>query len=492
MRDLALGPAATTIACLVACNASQAPRVPALSSPSRVGLQPCAVSGVGRPALCGVATVPEDRATRAGRTLSLDVVVVPAADEEHAKPDPLFVLAGGPGQSATELAAETLEAFTSVAETRDIVFVDQRGTGRHSPLRCSLLGDDADFGTLAGGVLPEARLRDCLAHMDARPELYTTSVAVDDYDEIAARLGYECVNLFGGSYGTEVAQEMMRRHPGRVRAVVLDAVSPLDVDFVLDFAANAQQVFDAVADECAHDPACHGAFPDPRGDLERAMAHYRAAPARVSAPVDGQKRATATLDANAVAMTVRFLLYSVESRGWVPAIVHAAAAGDDAALAPYVVRGTAFAASALSAGMYLSVTCAEDLAGVTPQDAERAAAGTFLGTARVGPILRACTFWPRGSIPPDFHEPVRSLAPVLLLNGTLDPATPAAMVDHVRASLPNARAVIVPGGGHGVSDGGCLPGIVTRFLDAPAAPLDTACVVPVATKFTLEPRPDPE
>ncbi|HEX8789630.1 MAG TPA: hypothetical protein VF765_01675, partial [Polyangiaceae bacterium] len=161
----ALGPAAT-LACLVSCGASLAPRVPALPSPSRIGLQPCAVTGVGRPALCGVATVPEDRATRVGRTLSLDVVVVPAADKERTNPDPLFVLAGGPGQAATELAADTLQSLTSVSETRDIVFVDQRGTGRHSPLRCPLLPNDGapDFGTLAGGVLPEQRLRDCLAH----------------------------------------------------------------------------------------------------------------------------------------------------------------------------------------------------------------------------------------------------------------------------------------------------------------------------------------
>jgi len=466
--------------------------VSAPSSSSEIALLPCAVSGVGRPALCGVATVAEDRATRAGRTLSLEVVVVPAADKERAKPDPLFVLAGGPGQAATELAAQTSQVFASVGETRDIVFVDQRGTGRHSPLRCPIIGDDEDIGTLAGGVLPEDRLRDCLAHMAARPELYTTSVAVDDYDEIAARLGYERVNLFGGSYGTEVAQESMRRHPERVRAVVLDAVSPLDVDFVVTFAANAQHVFDALADECARDPACHGAFPDPRGDLERALARYRASPVRVSAPVHGQTRATATLDANAVAMTVRLLLYSEDTRGWVPAIVHAAAAGDDAAIAPYVVRGTELAASAMSVGMYLSVTCAEDVAGVTEQDAERATAGTFLGTARVGPILRACTFWPRGSVPPDFHQPVRSHAPVLLLNGTLDPATPAAMVDHLRESLPSARAVIVPGGGHGVSEGGCLPGIVARFLDAPAAAIDTSCVAPVATRFSLKLPPGPE
>jgi pimeloyl-ACP methyl ester carboxylesterase len=435
--------------------------------------------------MCGVVTVPEDRVTRVGRTLSLDVVVVPAEETERAQPDPVFVLAGGPGQAATELAAQTLAAFRSLARTRDLVFVDQRGAGRHSPLRCPIDGDDV--GTLAGGVLPEGRLRECLAHMDARPELYTTTTSAEDDDEIAARLGYDRVNLLAGSYGTEIAQEMMRRHPQRVRAAVLDGVSPLDIDFVLPFAVNAQHVFDALADECARDAACHGAFPDPQRDLERALAHYRASPERVSAPVPGHGLVTATLDANAVAMMVRSLLYSPETRGWVPAVVHAAAEGNDAAVTPYVVRGTVLAAAASSVGLYLSVTCAEDVAGVTALDAERATAGTFLGTARVGPILRACTFWPRGRVPADFHEPLRTDAPVLLLGGTMDPATPAAMVEHLRASVPNARAIVVPGGGHGVSEVGCVPAIVARFVDTPAAPLDASCVAAVETKFALEP-----
>ena len=190
---------------------------------------------------------------------------------------------------------------------------------------------------------------------------------------------------------------------------------------------------------------------------------------RVSAPVRGHGLVTATLDANAVAMMVRSLLYAPETRGWVPAVVHAAAEGNDAAVTPYVVRGTVLAAAASSVGLYLSVTCAEDVAGVTALDADRATAGTFLGTARVGPILRACTFWPRGRIPADFHEPLRTDAPVLLLGGTMDPATPAAMVEHLRASVPNARAIVVPGGGHGVSEVGCVPAVVARFVDTPAA-----------------------
>jgi pimeloyl-ACP methyl ester carboxylesterase len=479
-----LGPAAA-LACLVACAASHAPRAPAPSSPPGIALLPCAVRGLGRPSFCGVASVPEDRVTRRGRVVDLDVVVIPASDADGARPDPVFVLAGGPGQAATDAAADVAETFAAALTKRDFVLLDQRGTGRHSPLRCRLAADDAELGTLAGGALPEDRLRACLDRLDARPELYTTSIAADDLDEVAARMGYERVNLLAGSYGTAVAQEMMRRHPGRVRTAVLDGVVPLDVDFVEAFAPNAQRVLDEVVAECARDEACHGAFPDPRGDLDRAVARLQAAPVRVAARSHGDRTAAATLDVGALAMSVRKLLYSDATRGFVPAVLHAAASGDDRAIAPLVVRTAEAMARDLSVGAYLSVTCAEDLAGVTPAQAEEVAAGTFLGTARVGPTLRACAFWPLGAVEPGFHSPVRSDVPVLLLSGTMDPATPVEWADRVAAVFPRARKLVVPGGGHGVSDSGCVPQVISRFLDAPASQLDASCIVPVPTKFAL-------
>jgi pimeloyl-ACP methyl ester carboxylesterase len=299
-------------------------------------------------------------------------------------------------------------------------------------------------------------------------------------------MGYQGVNLLAGSYGTAVAQEMMRRHPGRVRTAVLDGVVPLDVDFVDAFAPNAQRVLDEVLAECGRDAACHAAFPDPRGDLDRAVARLRAAPVRVAARTRGDRTTTtATLDVSALAMSVRKLLYSDATRGFVPAVLHAAASGDDDAIAPLVVRSAEAMVRDLSVGAYLSVTCAEDLAGVTLPQAEEMAAGTFLGTARVGPTLRACAFWPLATLEPGFHSPVRSELPVLLLSGTMDPATPAEWADRVAAMLPHARSLVVPGGGHGVSDSGCIPDVVSRFLDVPDAELDVSCVVAVSTKFAL-------
>jgi pimeloyl-ACP methyl ester carboxylesterase len=446
---------------------------------------PCAVRGLGRPSFCGVATVPEDRVTRRGRAVDLDVVVIPASDVDGARPDPVFVLAGGPGQAATDAAADVAETFAAALTKRDFVLLDQRGTGRRSPLRCRLAANDGELGTLAGGALPEDRLRECLQRLDARAELYTTSIAADDLDEVAARMGYQRVNLLAGSYGTAVAQETMRRHPGRVRTAVLDGVVPLDVDFVEAFAPNAQRVLEEVVAQCARDEACHASFPDPRGDLDRAVARLRAAPVRVAARFHGDRTAAATLDVSALAMALRKLLYSESTRGFVPAVLRAAASGDDDAIAPLVVRTAEAMVRDLSVGAYLSVTCAEDLAGVTLPKAEEAAAGTFLGTARVGPTLRACTFWPRRAVEPGFHSPVRSDVPVFLLSGTMDPATPVEWADRVAAMLPRARRLVVPGGGHGVSDSGCVPELVSRFLEAPGAELDTSCVVPVPTRFAL-------
>jgi pimeloyl-ACP methyl ester carboxylesterase len=467
---------------LAGCASHVAGAPPVVVVP-RVSLQPCAVRDVGRPAFCGVAEVPEDRDARSGRVVALDVVVVPAQDREHARPDPVFVLAGGPGQAATDATADFAEVFAGALAERDFVFVDQRGTGRRSPMRCALVGEDGDLGTLAGGDLPEDRLRACLAHLDARPELYTTDLAVDDLDEVAARLGYEAVDVLAGSYGTTVALQLVRRHPSRVRAVVLDGVVPPDREYVVPFARNAQRALDTLLAECAGDPVCRADFPDPGADMRAALARLATAPVRVTAPVEGAQRATATLDASAFAMAVRQLLYSPATRGLVPAVLHAAAAGEDAALAPFVVSAGRAIARDLSVGMYLTVTCSEDLPGIDADAARRDTEGTFLGMARVGPTLRACGFWPHRVVDASARQAVRSDVPALMLSGTADPATAIEWAEGARGSLPNARSLVVPGGGHGVADVGCVPGLVKRFLDAPEEAIDASCVARVSTRF---------
>ena len=443
-----------------------------------IALALCSIEGLDVPALCGLARVFEDRRTREGRILALRIVIVPAR-APGTKREPIVFLAGGPGQAATDIVADVAEGLAQAGAMRDLVFIDQRGTGHDSPLRCNLLTRDNDLDHLASGALPEARLQACLATMDANPRSYTTPIAMEDLDEILDRLGYRGqLNLIGGSYGSYAAQVFARLYPARVRTLVLDGVVPTNADYPLRFAERSQRAFDQVVDECAHDAACRATFPDPRSDLALARARLREQPVILKTT-----RASAVFDADAFSMFVRSLLGSPDGRGLVPAVVRAAAAGHYDAFAAPVVDGQFGVLESQSVGMYLTVNCTEVLSKATMNDADRLARGTFLGVARAGPMLRACAIWPKGIDVAALHEPLRSDVPALLLSGTVDNATSLDDARSVAANLPNARSVVVRGGGHTVGGTPCIGGVIARFIEEPLAPVDASCVRPITTAF---------
>jgi pimeloyl-ACP methyl ester carboxylesterase len=441
-------------------------------------LASCSTQGLEASALCGVARVFEDRRTRQGRTITLRIVVVPAR-APATKREPLVFLAGGPGQAATDLVGDLADGLAQAGAMRDLVFIDQRGTGHESPLRCNLLARDDDLDHLASGALPEARLHACLATMDANPRLYTTPIAMEDLDEILDRLGYRGqVNLVGGSYGTYAAQVFAHLYPARVRTLVLDGVVPANADYPLRFAERSQRAFEQVVDECAHDAACRVAFPDPRSDLALAQARLREQPVILKTT-----RASVVFDVDAFSMFVRSLLGSPDGRGLVPAVVRAAAAGNYDAFAAPVIDGQFGVLESQSVGMYLTVNCTEVLSGATMNDAERLARGTFLGVARAGPMLRACAIWPRGIDVAALHEPLHSEVPALLLSGTVDNATSLDDARSVAATLPRARSVVVRGGGHTVGGTPCMDDVIARFIEEPLVPVDASCIRPITTTF---------
>ncbi|HEY8090922.1 MAG TPA: alpha/beta hydrolase [Polyangiaceae bacterium] len=457
----------------------------ARSGGQRIALSPCTVPDLPRPAKCGVARVFEDRALGRGRVIPLRVVVVPAA-EPPALPDPVVYIMGGPGGAATTVVPSTMEAFSKSAAKRDFVFVDQRGMATDSPLRCKLADGD-DLGTLPGGALPEARLRACLASMDADPSLYTTAVAVDDLDEVLTALGYGAVDVLGESYGSFAAQAFAKAHLGRVRSLVLSGVSsPIGVSPQIRFAASAQAVLDQTFAACAAVAACHAAHPDPASELARAMARLRDRPERIAVDADG-KRYQAIVDANGLAMGIRLMLYSAEERAHVIDAIHAAAQGDLEPIELAVVYAGITLTQDLSVGAYLSITCAESLAGVTDEEVRRATASTFLGMSRIGPIRDACKYWPKRPAPPWLHELLRADVPALLVDGTMDAATPVGDLGPIAAALPHSQQVIFPGGGHSLENP-CVDAIVASFLDAPLAKVDASCVEPVAPAHSRSSR----
>jgi pimeloyl-ACP methyl ester carboxylesterase len=464
---------------------------PAVQPTALDRLHPCAFDEGPTDAYCGAVRVFEDRAARQGRTIDLRVIVLPALGTE-ARPDPVVLLAGGPGQGAAEMARQLRDLFRGVQRTRDIVLVDQRGTGKSNPLNCR---DESD--SLRVLSEPEEtslrRLRDCLERYDADPRLYTTSIAMDDLDEVRATLGYERVNLLGVSYGTRAALEYVRRHGDRVRTVTLDSVAPPEMRLPLFAARDAQRALDAMVKDCEADASCRARYPDLGARLRALVARLEAQPVRTTL-VHPRTGVAEEVDVNArlLVSTLFGALYSPVAASLIPALVERAERNDFQAFLALAMVNEA-GADNMSVGMQLSVLCAEDAPRTDPAEAARLGGGTVFGTHLMA-LIRACSFWPRGTVDERFYTPVASPAPTLILSGALDPVTPPSWVASVTARLPNARHIVAPGTGHGVVGVGCAMRVVERFIDtADARGVDARCLdVLKRPPFFLTPAgPDP-
>jgi pimeloyl-ACP methyl ester carboxylesterase len=429
-------------------------------------------------ALCGTVTVFEDREARSGRRIDLRVVVLPAAGSDAAS-DPVFFLSGGPGQGSASLAGYFAATYRGLRTRRDLVLVDQRGTGGSNRLDCVYYDGRDELRRLLGEPFPIEEVRRCRERLERVADLrmYTTPIAADDLDEVRAALGYERINLHGTSYGTRAALAYMRQHPERVRAVVLAGPSPTGARIPSSFAQDSERALERLFADCAADAGCSAAYPALASRFARLLARLeKDPPALRLAPRRGSPEETVTLERGPFAALFRWLLYSTRDQAVVPWIVHRAAAGDFMPFARAALDQARGTADQIAEGMYLSVTCAEDLPFIDAADAARAAAGTFLADYRVRQQKRACEAWPRGRVPDGFGDPVRSTAPALILSGELDPVTPPFWGEEVARTLPNARHVRVPNTAHNLAHP-CLARMAGAFLEAGTAKaLPTSCV----------------
>lgn len=442
----------------------------------RIALVRCRLEGLNHEALCGTWEVFEDRAAKAGRKISLNVAVVPALARD-ARPDPVFILAGGPGQAATEVARAAAVALDRVQRKRDLVFVDQRGTGKSNPLGCELVPRTASLGERLSAAFDAGKVEACARALPADLRLYTTPLAMDDLDEVREALGYRTINLFGGSYGTRAGLVYLRQHPDRVRAAVLDGLAPTHLRLPLSFARDGQRALDLLFAHCENDAACDQAFPNLGERFRKLLARLEASPlsTTVRHPATGAPEAI-QLSRDAFAQGLRTALYSPERAALIPWMVHRLEQGD---AEPFVALAAGAASGfedTLKLGMFFSVICAEDATQVAPGDIDPATAGTFLGRRFTDELLEACRFWPRGTVPPSYFEPVRSDRPVLLLSGDLDPVTPPAWADEVGKTLSRSLHLTVPGVGHGAAYLGCMPRLIDQFLERADTDLDAECL----------------
>ena len=450
-------------------------------------LSACWLKGVEHEARCGHVRRPLDPARADGKTIDVHFAVLPAL-ARNKRPDPVVFLAGGPGQSAISLAGPLSQLLARFGNRRDIVLVDQRGTGRSAPLFCD---DDAATAPLRDSADPQRqaqRALQCLRRLQALPHgdlrFYATHIATGDLEAVRQALGAQRWNLIGASYGTRAALDYLRQHPQHVRRMVLDGVAPADMVLPEAAAPDAQAAFDALLADCEADAGCAARHPGLRADWQALLGRLPFAVA-LNHPLTGRPESL-ELTRDMLLGMVRTALYSPALAAGLPAAVQAAVAGN---LTPLLGLSSALPAGrgdeALAQGMHFSVVCSEDM----PRASVSASPATDFGAGLAPLYQHVCAAWPRADVPDAFYDiPLAPLA-VLLLSGGIDPATPPRHAARVARSLgAKARHEVVPNAGHGLLSLPCLRDVVFRFVDADsdaaALQVDAACARAI-------PRPPP-
>lgn len=459
------------------CTALTAPRI-ASTSQSRIELKPCNSARGDQTALCAKYPVYEDRGSKSGRAIALNILILPASGAE-AKPDGVFFLAGGPGQGATAVAnsaATTLLA--GLRRERDLVFVDLRGTGDSHRLACPAPPGRADGQIYFGEIFEPSSVRACRDMLEQIADLkhYSTANAMDDLEEVRAALGYDKINLYGVSYGTLAALEYLRRYPERVRAAALAGVLTPAAKLPLHLAKGAELALERLFEDCAADQSCGAKFPGLRADFNRALAAFDHGPVTFELDHPASKmRQTVHLSRGVFTERVRAMLHGNGAARLIPLLVHDAAQGNWSTFGKIAAAFITPSAFGIAMGVYYSVTCGESVPAISEEDIRRETQNTFFGDYRTRRHQQACGIWPRAALDPDYYRPVDSAVPILMLSGDSDPATPMSLGKEALKYLPNGRQIILPNTPHSYTSE-CARGLMAEFISRGAAnDLDTSC-----------------
>ncbi len=469
-----LGPLWTALLCCAVAGCARA------SSTGTLALHECRLEHPQRltsiAARCGSLEVAENPRHPGGATIALSIAVVPALNR-RAPGAPLFLLAGGPGQAASDLYTSYAGAFARSNRNHDIVLLDQRGTGRSAPLACDY-PDDWNEAADQPARLRQATL-DCLRKLGDRARYYTTSLAVGDLDQVRRALGYAAIDLYGSSYGTRVAEQYMRRHPESVHAVILDGVTYPGQIIGPDTPSDGERALNLILERCARSAGCAAAYPD----LQNEVAGLRRRFGSEKRPldlVDPESGLPLHVDfaRGMLNAALRFLSYNSIEASLLPTLLHQAALGNLAPLASQTILMARQIGDQLASGMQNTVICSEDEPRFALSESDRQRiAKTYQGLDQLDALAIICREWPRGPTDADLHDALESDVPTLLLSGDTDPVTPPEDALRLASGLRHRRHLVLAGEGHGQLATGCMPKLMAEFLDrADPDGLDAACL----------------
>ena len=420
----------------------------------------------------------ENRRTRTGRKLPLKIVLVPARTP-HPEQGPIFYMAGGPGETATELM--DLVVNWGDADEHDVVVVDERGTGDGHRLDCKSSGSDDNLEAYLNGPFDAAAARVCRDELQKQYDLsqYTTPNFADDIDEVRAAMGYDKININAGSFGTYAAQIYMRRHGEHVRTAYLTSLVTLADQVPLYHARSAQEGLNELFNECDEDAACHAAYPKLREHFAALLNKTREQPVTtfVRHPVTGT-RTKIRLSERAFGDAVRVMMYHTPRD--IPFLIERAAAGDFGPFAEAGLRANRGIYSGGRMGLHYCITCNEFVSRIRPEEIDPATRGSFLGSWRVRAQMAACQEWPKTDLPADYFEPFRVETPAAVISGAADPASRPPNANEIAKSyIPNAVELVVAGAAHTPEDD-CTRSIRHQlFRTGTTQGIDISCVTKI-------------
>lgn len=450
---------------------------------------------------CGYVTVPRRHDDPEGPTIELATVVLRAPEEGRA-PEPVFLAQGGPGGSSIASFAQALidDPELLLGPNRDHVVWDQRGTLFSEP---ALLCPEATAAALEAALETAPRdpdpdpeilaFRECGERLAVEADdlsAFNTVESAHDVEALRIALGYDRIDFYGVSYGTQLGQYLMRQHPGSLRAVILDAVVPTDFSLVTDTPFVVQRIGEKYFQACASDPRCEAAFPSLGPRLARLLERLDREPVVLTTSDPWEEEGQAyrvRLTGELLGDLLYGALYIPEACPVVPLVIDRATK-DDFSLVESLLLADAFFDFESAEGMYLAVVCAErgdadpeaaDYSGLAPRVAAK-------GREEARETLALCRDWGIELLPREVLEPVASDIPTLLLSGEYDPITPPELGERVAASLSRAHHVVFPTGAHGQAFGeACATGVIRRFLDRPDEVPDAACAAEPAGRFVV-------
>ena len=431
------------------------------ASTSSLTLEPCFVKGIKTQVQCGKITVPENWQHNSEKTLDIHVIRIKAV-AATAKKDPLFLLMGGPGQASSELAGGLSQIFSAAQKDRDLVLIDQRGTGKSSPLTCD--DDDADmYGDISSDFAIDD-VKTCLAtYRDIDLAQYNTNNAILDFEAVRKALGYEQINLYGISYGSRAAMVYMRDKPEALRSVILDGVVPPQV-VVGPMGEQAARAFDILIKQCSDNEACAAKYPTLYNDYQaiRAQLENQVIETTIDHPIT-DKKITLRIDSKKFIGTLRGQMYGRDARLMIPYIISEFAKQN---YKPFVglMSLNEDAASKMYIGLTFNILCNEALPRATANLLAKERSNTFSGRHTLETFTNVCQYWPKFTPPANFADKIVSDIPTMLLSGELDPVTPPAWAEIALQGLSNHQHYIAKKAGHGLVTQTCAAKMVSQFI----------------------------